>query len=46
MRVIAEVVPQAEGNGGQFQAAMAAATIFHLFVTVLTGKIRHKNLFD
>ena len=39
--VIAEIVPQAQGYGGQFQAGLAAAVVNHFVVTGFGGDICH-----
>ena len=41
-RDIAKVVPQAQGDGRQLQAAVAAAAVFHFLITIFRGDIlRH-----
>src|SRR5438067_367514 len=37
----AEVVPEAERDGGKAQAAAAGAAVAHLLITIRGGKIRH-----
>ena len=39
--VIAEIVPQAQGYSGQFQAGLAAAVVNHFVVTGFGGDICH-----
>ena len=40
--VVAEVVPEAERDGRQLQAAAAAAAVLHAVVAVVGGDVRHE----
>ncbi len=42
--IVAEVVPQSEGNGGKLQPAVPAAIVLHILISVSVGFVIH-NIF-